>query len=150
MKHHRGQQWRKNNGITTIFIFQWALHWVSFSLRNWSISEIPQYTCPYHTMHHFVTEMWTSVHISVAKWYIVGYLSNALWDLWDKSIPCIFYPNIINASRVWTMSLLSLWNSTCQTLKQCDNSSSLYRGFVISWDLIEEALTDFWKGAQMR
>ena len=34
-------------------------------------------------MHHFVTEMCTCVHISVTKWYIVGYLSDALWDLWD-------------------------------------------------------------------
>ena len=27
-----------------------------------------------------------NVHISVTKWYIVGYLFNALWDLWDGSI----------------------------------------------------------------
>ena len=27
-----------------------------------------------HTMHHFVTEMWTHVHISVTKWSIVGHL----------------------------------------------------------------------------
>ena len=32
------------------------------------------------TMHHFVTEMCTCVHISVTKWCIVGKLSNALWD----------------------------------------------------------------------
>ena len=35
--------------------------------------------CP--TMHHFVTEMCTRVHISVTKWCIVGYLSGALCDL---------------------------------------------------------------------
>ena len=39
----------------------------------------------YPTMHHFVTDMCTYVHISVTKWCIVGYLSNALWDLWDWS-----------------------------------------------------------------
>ena len=33
------------------------------------------------TMHYFVTEMCTCVHISITKWCIVGYLSNALWDL---------------------------------------------------------------------
>ena len=38
------------------------------------------------TMHHFVTEMCTCVHISVTKWCIVGYLSNALWGLWDGTI----------------------------------------------------------------
>ena len=40
--------------------------------------------CP--TMHHFVTEMWTCLHISVTKWCIVGCVSNALLDLWDGSI----------------------------------------------------------------
>ena len=41
---------------------------------------------PYPTMHHFVTEMCTCVHISVTNWCIVGYLLDALWDLWDGSI----------------------------------------------------------------
>ena len=36
-------------------------------------------------MYHFVTEMCTYVHISVTKWCIVGYLSDALWDLWVGS-----------------------------------------------------------------
>ena len=44
---------------------------------------------PYPTMPHFVTEMCTFVQISVTKWYIVGYLSDALWDLWDGSITSI-------------------------------------------------------------
>ena len=35
------------------------------------------------TMHHFVNEMCTCVLISVTNWSIVGYLSNALWNLWD-------------------------------------------------------------------
>ena len=39
-------------------------------------------------MHHFVTEMCACVHISVTKWCIVVYLSDALWDLWDGSMPC--------------------------------------------------------------
>ena len=46
---------------------------------------------PYPTMHHFVTEMCTYVHISVAIWCIVGCLSDALWDLWDGSIACHIY-----------------------------------------------------------
>ena len=36
----------------------------------------------YPTMHHFVTEMCTGVHISVTKWCIMGYGTGALWDLW--------------------------------------------------------------------
>ena len=40
--------------------------------------------CP--TMHPFVTEMCTCVHISVTTWCIVGCLSDALWDLWFGSI----------------------------------------------------------------
>ena len=48
----------------------------------------------YPTMHHFVTEMCTYVHISVTKWCIVGYLSDALWDLWDRSIASDGYFNI--------------------------------------------------------
>ena len=36
---------------------------------------------PYPTMQHFITEMCTCVHISVIKWCMVGYLSDAFWDL---------------------------------------------------------------------
>ena len=36
---------------------------------------------PHPTIHHFVTEM----YISVTKLCIAGYLSNAVWDLWDGS-----------------------------------------------------------------
>ena len=35
----------------------------------------------YPTMHHFVTEMCTHVHISVTKWCIVEYGTDALWDM---------------------------------------------------------------------
>ena len=39
---------------------------------------------PYPTMQHFVTEMCSCVHRSVTKWRFVGYLSDALWDLWGR------------------------------------------------------------------
>ena len=45
---------------------------------------------PYTAMHHFVTEMCTCVHIFVTRWCIVGYLSDALWDLWDGSYYTFF------------------------------------------------------------
>ena len=35
----------------------------------------------YPTMHYFVTEMCTCVHISVTNWCIVGYGTVASWDL---------------------------------------------------------------------
>ena len=40
----------------------------------------------YPIMHHFVTEMCTHVHISVTKCCIVGYGTDAFWDLWNGSI----------------------------------------------------------------
>ena len=56
----------------------------------------------YPTMHHFVTEMCTQVHISVAKWYIVGYETDALWDLWDWSVR----PQVKSKSHVLAMGCL--------------------------------------------
>ena len=38
----------------------------------------------YPTVHHFVAEMWTLVHIFVTKWCIVGYGTGALWDLRNR------------------------------------------------------------------
>ena len=46
---------------------------------------------PYPTMQHFLTEMCPCVYISVTKCCIVGYLSDALWDLWDWSIEDMAY-----------------------------------------------------------
>ena len=43
----------------------------------------------YPTMLHFGTEMCTGVHISVTKWYIVGYFADAVWDLWHGTINII-------------------------------------------------------------
>ena len=40
----------------------------------------------YPTIYHFITEMCTYVYISVTKCCIVGYGTDALWDLWDWSI----------------------------------------------------------------
>ena len=40
----------------------------------------------YTTMHHFVTEMCTYVHISVTKWCIVGCDTGALWNLCNRYI----------------------------------------------------------------
>ena len=54
----------------------------------WPNSQIPQCTSPCPTMHPFVTEICTRVHTSVTKWCIVGYISDALWDLWDKLLVC--------------------------------------------------------------
>ena len=50
--------------------------------RNWRVLQ-KSHNAPssYATMHHFVTEMCTCVHISVTKRCIAGHLSNALWDL---------------------------------------------------------------------
>ena len=47
-----------------------------------SVIEIPQCSCPISNNVPFCDR---NVHISVTKWDIVGYLCNALWDLWDWS-----------------------------------------------------------------
>ena len=39
----------------------------------------------YPTMHRFVEEMCTCVHISLTKWCIVGYYTAALWNFFDRS-----------------------------------------------------------------
>ena len=49
----------------------------------------------YPTMHHFVTEMCTCVHISITKWCIVEYWSGALKDLWAGSVS--------NGKLYWTL-----------------------------------------------
>ena len=40
----------------------------------------------YPTMHHFVTEICTYLHISEMKGCIVGYGTDASWDLSDRCI----------------------------------------------------------------
>ena len=71
----------------------------------------------YPTLHHFVTEMCTSVHISVTKWCIVGYGTGVLWDLCNRTIdipplmwhsqPLFLAPNYDQFSQSTTCSILS-------------------------------------------
>ena len=44
------------------------------------------WTCSTNPAMHQCHIPHCNVHISVTKWCIVGYLSDALWDLWDGSI----------------------------------------------------------------
>ena len=77
---------------------------------------------PYPIMQHFVTEMCTCVPISVTKWCIVGYLSDALWDLWDVSIP-------------W---LLMAWRrSQCISSHSFDRAVPKYSSFITRRDNID-------------
>ena len=63
--------------LNMLWIPSWSM-WLIIDLLH----KCHNASVPYATMHHFVTEMCTHVHISVTKRCIVGYLSNALWDLW--------------------------------------------------------------------
>ena len=56
----------------------------SMSINLWDKSH--NAPVPYPTMHLFVTEMYTCVNICLTRWCIVGYLSDALWNLWDGII----------------------------------------------------------------
>ena len=58
---------------------------------NRPISQITQCIRQNPTMHHFVTEMCTRVHISVTKWCILGYGTDAFWDLWDGSVVPVWH-----------------------------------------------------------
>ena len=64
-------------------------------------------------MHHFVTEMRTRVHISVTKWCIVRYVSNALWDLLDGSIMILgiaFSPDkMYQCLYIWEYRIVVNW-----------------------------------------
>ena len=40
----------------------------------------------YPTMHCFVAEMYTHLHIYVTKWYTVGYGGDALWGLCNNQV----------------------------------------------------------------
>ena len=70
------------NKNTCVCILFWNVSTRSFSNL---LHKFHKASVPYPTMHHFVTEMCACVHISVTKCCVVGYLSDALWDLWDGS-----------------------------------------------------------------
>ena len=58
----------------------------------------------YLTMRHFVTEMCTREHISLTKWCIVVYLSDAMWNLyfmgrWTRDISKSYKVKHVNKSR---------------------------------------------------
>ena len=50
-----------------------------------------------------------NVHISVTNWCIVGYLSNALWDLWDRSCNMILHADQQLQHKKWLMQYKSIF-----------------------------------------
>ena len=81
----------KGNNVTPWCPLQVPLYWYPILLiksPQFIQGQITELTIhhnapvPYLTMYHFITEMCSCAH-SVTKWCIVGYLSDALWDLWD-------------------------------------------------------------------
>ena len=62
------------------------------SLAASKFVQIPQWTSP---ASHNAPLYNRNVHISVTKWYIVGYLPVALWVLWrDETIPLLSSPKV--------------------------------------------------------
>ena len=85
-----------------------SIHALENSSNVWEIIIDPAFTglvylshkshnapLPYPTAYPFVTEMRSCVHISGTKCCIVGYLSDALWDLFD----CLMHPGIVRFVR---------------------------------------------------
>ena len=60
-----------------------------------SVSQIPQCTRPISHNAPFITEMCTCVYISVTKWCTVGYLFEALRDLWNGAIALLGQTSVI-------------------------------------------------------
>ena len=56
------------------------------SLHNRPAAQIPQCTSPVSHNEPLCNKMFTCEHTYVTKGCIVGYLTKALWDLWDGSI----------------------------------------------------------------
>ena len=61
----------------------WRFIYIQRSFGSRPISQIPQCTSPIYHNAQFCNR---NVHISVTKWCVMGYLSDAFWDLWDGSI----------------------------------------------------------------
>ena len=80
--------------------------------------------------HHFVTEMCICVHISVTKWCIVGYLPDALWDLWYGSIPQFCNTPHLDkflTQRLWIGSFTNISVYKCTTHVQFITMGQLKR-----------------------
>ena len=83
----------------------WCLCWVQIDPTH------KPHSAPvsYPTMHHFVTEMCTHVHISVTKWCIVGYGTGVLWDLCYRSVTWTFVTMVLCGIVCEIRSLLTHW-----------------------------------------
>ena len=91
---------------------------------------------PFPTMHHFITEMCTCVHISVTKWCIARYLSSAMRSF---------------VRRVWlhlTYSVCNLRPSTNAVICQnwADPILKCYSMFTGIEDVITQYVYDLLKG----
>ena len=64
-------------------------------------------------MHQSHIPQCTRLHISVTKHRIVGYVTDALWDLWDGSIVAHFFlaSNWWFSSRIYTFNPLTTYQS---------------------------------------
>ena len=94
---------------------------------------------PCTAMHHFVTNM----HTAVAIWCIVGYLSDALWHLWDGLIDSWSYfltyftdKNVTNDWRPYSY----LRNGSPTIFHRNSNSMDIsfcsqLRQFPLNWSL---------------
>ena len=100
----------------------------------------------YPTMHHFVTEMCTHVHISVTKWCIVGYLHHTLWDLCNRSTGFVCHKRHWNPRQLPRICqprgalLLTLWSLLMSEPGQL--SSGI--GFVLNHNLYQCRLIVNW------
>ena len=98
-----------------------------FRKRSFNITVVQTPQCTSPTVHHFVTENVTCVHIFIIKWCIVGYLSDALWDLW-----LVYWQQLWNL-YTWGHSISCKTHVACFTkeVNQCLSKPSLVKQVTV-------------------
>ena len=76
-------------------------------LWNKPVAQIPQFTSPISYNAPFCNRKCTCLHVSVAKWCIVGYFSNAWWVRWVYWIHIAPY-RFTSASRAMNLSFMRI------------------------------------------
>ena len=78
---------KKDTPYIIFTVEQWSICCEYFA-EKWPDHDKPLAQIPWCTslVSHNAPFCNRNVHLSVTKWCIIGYLSSALWDLWDGSI----------------------------------------------------------------
>ena len=100
----------------------------------------------YPSMHHFVTELCTFVHISVTKWCIVWYGAGALWDSSNRFIVTPFFPWRRHQMKT-SSTLLAICVGNSPGTGECPTQRPVTQNFDVFCDLcLNKWLSKQWWG----